>query len=260
MNIQDVTNRILNQRRQRYPNAVPGLVASGAAYCRMDGAQLRVAFASAVAGMAPQLVARVVQYCDARGLGIHWTVIATRPGEAELPAALMEQAFREEESQRLMARAGPLVATASPRVEIHPLRSWQEMLAYEYGSRAMFFDDPNPLPLLVERRARERLEEQNNGWCRYLGAHLGGRLVGGCYYTCWEDVPTIMGVYTLLPARRQGVATALVVRAVSDLRAGGAATCCLYVRHGNPAEQLYAKLGFVPLLDECTYIRGSQRA
>lgn len=257
MNVQDITRRILNQRRQRFPNLVPGLPAHGAAYCRLDGPEMRVAFATAAAGAAPALVASVVSYCAARGLGLHWSVIPSLRGEEELGPALLAQAFREEESQRLMAHEGPLTVASNPQVTIQPIRSWQEMLTYEHGSRMMFFDDPHPLPSLVEMRARERMDEQNQGWCRYLGAHLDGHLVGGCYYTRWEDVPTIMGVYTLSAARRRGVATALLARAIGDMMATGCSTCCLYVRLGNPAEQLYRKLGFVPLLDEYTFVRRS---
>jgi GNAT superfamily N-acetyltransferase len=257
MNDQDVTRRILNQRRQRFPNLVPGLPANAAAYCRLDGPEMRIGFAMAPAGGAPGLVTAVVRYCVQRGLGIHWSVIPSHAGEEELAPALLAQAFREDESQRLMAHQGPLAAAPNPRLTIAPIRSWQEMVAYEHGSRAMFFDDPDPLPALVERRAHERMEEQNHGWCRYLGAHLEGHLVGGCYYTRWEDVPTIMGVYALPAARRRGVATTLLAQAIGDMMAAGSATCCLYVHHGNPAEQLYEHLGFVRLLDDVAFVRTS---
>jgi predicted GNAT family acetyltransferase len=82
---------------------------------------------------------------------------------------------------------------------------------------------------------------------------VAGRLVGGCYYTQYEIVPTIMGVYTIPAAQRQGVASALLAYVVGELLASGQHVCCLYVRHGNPAAQLYAHLGFMPLFDEYTF-------
>ncbi len=47
----------------------------------------------------------------------------------------------EEERQRLMAHQGPLMAPSNPRVAIRPITSWQDMVVYESGSRAAFFDD-----------------------------------------------------------------------------------------------------------------------
>jgi GNAT superfamily N-acetyltransferase len=257
MDTRHVTRRILEQRRQRFPNTVPSLGVRGEAPYRLDGLQMRVAFARAGEGAAERLVAGVIRYCAARGFGVQWTVMPSRPGEAELLPALLAHGFLEEERQRLMAHQGPLAVPANPRMAIHPIISWQDMVVYESGSRAAFFDDPYPVSVLVERRARERLQDQEQGWCRYIAGYLDGQPVGGCYYTRHEDVPTIMGVYTIPSAQRQGAATALLARAVGDLLAAGSATCCLYVRHGNPAERLYRRLGFEPLLDEYTCIHES---
>ena len=55
-------------------------------------------------------------------------------------------------------------------------------------------------------------------------------------------------------ARQRGVATALLERTISDLAHGGSWTSCLFVKHGNPAERLYRQLGFVPLMDEQTWV------
>ncbi|HEV8194437.1 MAG TPA: GNAT family N-acetyltransferase, partial [Ktedonobacterales bacterium] len=89
---------------------------------------------------------------------------------------------------------------------------------------------------------------------RYYQAQLHGKVVGGCYVSLFEDVPTLLGVYTLPEARRNGVATAMLTRAVEDSIRTGHQTCCLFVKHGNPAEHLYRQLGFVPLVDEQTYV------
>ena len=78
--------------------------------------------------------------------------------------------------------------------------------------------------------------------------------MAGLYVTRYEEVPTIMGVYTIEAARGQGVATALLSHVLTDLARNGSPDCCLFVRYGNPAERVYRRLGFIPLVDEDTYI------
>lgn len=253
MDTHAITHRILEQRRQRYQAEVPGLDGAGRVPCRVDGRRLRIGFASAAPGRASQLVSGVLAYCAAHGYDVQWNVMPALPGESEIAPALLARGLQEEEGQRLMAHTGTLSAPRPPRVVVVPMDTWQAMVAYETGSRAAFYDDPYPLPALVERRATERLHEQQRGWYRYFAALLDGRPVGGCYYSRYETIPTIMGVYTIPEARRQGVATELLVHTVRSLRAEGFEHCCLYVRLGNPAEQLYRRLDFVPLLDEFTY-------
>lgn len=252
MDIQEITHRIIAQRQMRYPNTVPGVGGAGVAPCRLDGPRMRIAFASAAPGAAAQLVAACVDYCAARGLAISWNVIPARPGEEALLAALRARGFRDEEGQQLMGHEGPLTLPPNPHFTIVPITTWNAMRVYEYGSRAAFFDDPHPERATVERRADERMRDQRNGWCRYFAVLLDGRMVGGCYYTRYEEVPTIMGVYTIAEAQRRGAASALLAHVVEELRANGHEACCLYVRHGNQAERLYRRLGFVTLLDEYT--------
>jgi GNAT superfamily N-acetyltransferase len=249
-----LTRRILDQRRQRFPYPVPDLDPAGSALSRPEGMLLRVAYAVAAPGAAPGVVGDVMRYAASRGLAVHWTVMPALYGEGEFPSALLARGFRREESQRLMAHEGRLNAPANPRVTIVPISSWTAMLSYEEGSRASFFDDPYPRPAVVEYRTHERMRDQGRGWSRYYAAHLDGRPVGGCYTTQFEDVPTLMGVYTLPAAQRLGVATTLLGHVVSDLVADGHAACCLFVRLGNPAENLYRRLDFHPLLDEYTFL------
>jgi GNAT superfamily N-acetyltransferase len=253
MDTHEITQRILEQRRQRFPAEVPGLDGAGRVPCRVDGRRLRIGFASAAPGRASQLVGSVLAYCAAHGYDVQWNVMPALPGESEIAPSLLARGLQEEEVQRLMAHTGQLSAARPPRVTILPLDTLQAMVAYEAGSRAAFYDDLHPLPAIVERRATERLHEQQRGWYRYVAALLDGRPVGGCYYSRYETIPTIMGVYTVPEARRQGVATALLAYTVRSIRAEGFAHCCLYVRLGNPAERLYRHLGFVPLLDEYSY-------
>lgn len=254
-----IVSRLVAQRRLRFPDPIPGVPAGHAAFARTEGQLLRVAYATCPPSAEYALVDYVVRHATTRGLGVHWTVVPAFPGEAALPAVLLARGFRQDESQRLMAHTGPLILPAGGtrrEVAIHPIATWQEMLAYERGSRLAFFDDAHPHPSVVEHRARQRLHDQERGWARYYAAHLDGYPVGGCYLTLFEDIPTVMGVYTVPAAQRRGVATTLLAAVVDRLLGEGQPAHCLYVRLGNPAERLYRALGFAPVLDEHTFVRG----
>jgi L-amino acid N-acyltransferase YncA len=254
MDITDVTRRVLNQRMGRYPDAGPQLQPAGHARYRQEGARLRVAFATIKPGMAGEAVQRALRFARAQGIGVQWVVVPQRPGEAELPIALVRAGFQLFEGLLLMAHEGHILAPLNPAVVISPIVTWQAMLEYEYGSREAFFEDTYPSEQAVTQRARDRWREQEHGWCRYYVALVRGKVVGGCYVSLFEEIPTLMGVYTIAAARRQGVATALLERAIVDTIRPGHDICCLFVRHGNPAERLYHQLGFVGLCDEDTYV------
>jgi GNAT superfamily N-acetyltransferase len=254
MNIEDVTQRVLTQRMSRFPDAGPQLQPAGEARFRQEGARIRVAYATLKPGMASEAVLRVLRFARARAIGVHWVVVPQRPAEVELPVALARAGFQLLESLLLMAHQGPIVAPPNPAVIISPIVTWQAMLEYEHGSREAFFEDTYPSEHAVLQRARDRWREQEHGWCRYYAALIHGEMVGGCYISLYEDIPTLMGVYTAAAARRQGVATALLARAIQDTIHPGRDLFCLFVRHGNSAEQLYRQLGFVGLCDEDTYI------
>jgi predicted GNAT family acetyltransferase len=85
----------------------------------------------------------------------------------------------------------------------------------------------------------------------------GQRLVGGCYASLFEDIPTVMGVYTMPDVRHRGVAGQLVTHVVCDLAGAGRPVCCLFVERHNPAKNLYSELRFVPLVDMLTYTRSA---
>jgi GNAT superfamily N-acetyltransferase len=255
MDTADLIARITRQRLQRFFETVPGVESLGHVPCRPDGPRLHIAFASPAHGAGAALVDAVLAYCRQQGLTVDWTVIPSRAGETELEAPLRAHGLRVEEHQRLMVREGPIAVTPHPRVTIVPIDTLDAMIVYEAGSRASFFHDQTPLREAVERRARQRFDEQARGWCRYLAVYLDNRPVGGCYYTRWEDIPTIIGVYTVPQARRQGAASALVSHVVRVLWNDGQPACCLFVHDGNLAERIYRAIGFVPMVDEYTYSR-----
>lgn len=254
MNTQEIARRILVQRTERYTDAGPPLGQTGSARFRMESARLRVAYATVHPGQARELVLAVLRYAQPRRMQVQWSVVPQRPGEEALPSALLAEGLRMTENLLLMAHEGPITASVNPAITIVPISSWQAMWLYEFGSRRSFYDDPHPSDALVGQRAGERWREQERGWCRYFAALARGEQIGGCYVSLYEDIPTLMGVYTLAEYRGRGVATALLAHVVGSVIRPDNPTVCLYVEHGNPAERLYRQLEFVPLLDTQTFV------
>jgi GNAT superfamily N-acetyltransferase len=245
----EIVQRILIQRIERYTDPGPPLAPAGTARFRMESARLRVAYATAYPGQAGELVKAILRYARPRRMQVHWSLVPSRPGEEELEAALLAARFERIENLLLMARQGYMSAALNPRVRVAPITTWQAMWNYEYGSRQAFYDDPYPSDALVGQRASDRWRERERGWCRYYAAYYDGMQVGGCYVSLWEEIPTLMGVYTLPEMRQRGVATALLVRSVAECLRPDRDVVCLYVEHGNPAERLYHALGFEPLIN-----------
>lgn len=254
MDIEDIKRRVLAQRMNRYPDAGPDLGGAGSARFRQETGRLRVAFAGIRPGCETGAIERVHRFARQRGIEVHWIVVPERSGEERLPDALGAAGFRLDENLLLMAHEGFVSVPHNPFVTVSTIETERAMWHYEYGSRQAFFEEEFPAEAAVSQRARERWREHEHGWCRYYGAALQGRTVGGCYVSLFEEIPTILGVYTVESARRHGVATALLERSISDLAHNGRWTCCLFVKHGNPAERLYRQLGFMPLMDEQTWI------
>lgn len=255
----DITRRILAQRVSRYGDSGPDLAPVGTARFRHDGRRLLVAYAVAHDGMAPMVVERVQTYARRHGLFIHWLVTPESMGEEELPSTLLAAGFRCDERLILMARRGVIATHFNQAVRIELATSFDAMRAYEYGSRRSFYDDDQPDERMVVSRASDRWRQQEQGWYRYYLALLQNRIVGGCYVTLWEDIPTVMGVYTVAEARGQGVATTLLSRVSEDITRSGRDPYCLYVKHDNPAQSLYQRLGFERLATEESYIWPSEQ-
>ncbi len=249
-----LTRRILAQRVSRFGEIGPDLAPTGTARFRQDGRRLFVAFAEARPGMAHSLVERVQTHARHMGLYVHWIVIPQAPGEEQLPAALVATGFRLDERLILMARHGAVTAPTNPDVRVELVTSFDAMRAYEHGSRRSFYEDDRPDDRMVASRAADRWRQQEQGWYRYYIALLGGRIVGGCYVTLWEDIPTIMGVYSVAEARGRGVASTVLAHVTAEIVRSGRDPYCLYVKHDNPAQRLYLRLGFESLATEETYL------
>jgi L-amino acid N-acyltransferase YncA len=254
MNIEDIKRRVLAQRMNRYPDAGPDLRGAASARFRQETGRLRVAFAGVRGGQEAVAIEQVLRFARQRGIEVQWVVVPERSGEERLPDALRAAHFRLDEDLLLMAHEGFVSMPRNPAITVSIIETQQAMWQYEYGSRQAFFDEPYPAEAAVSQRARERWREHEHGWCRYYAAALQGRTAGGCYVSLFEEIPTILGVYTVDSARRHGVAKALLERAIADLSHNGRWVSCLFVKHGNPAELLYRQLGFVPLMDEQTWV------
>ncbi len=268
MDRDDALRRILKQRAIRYTEHIPTLVPVGTARFRLETDRIRLAYASVPAGQAPEAVARVVDFARQRHLQVQWLVVPQRPGESELISALQDSGFDLAEDLLLMAHAAskngaeslsgpPADRPGTYRATIQPIAHRNHMLAYEYGSRLCFYGESEPAETMVSQRATERWQEQQAGWYRYYAAVDGQRLVGGCYASLFEDIPTVMGVYTMPDVRHRGVAGQLVTHVVCDLAGAGRPVCCLFVERHNPAKNLYSELRFVPLVDMLTYTRSA---
>ena len=257
MNTQEIARRILIQRTERYTDPGPPLGGTGAARFRIETTRVRVAYAVARPGQEGELVQAIVRYALSRHLQIYWSVVPELPGEEGVASALLAERFHMTENLLLMAHDGPIEVPVDPRVTVVPIDSWQVMWRYEFGSRRSFYDDPHPSDALVGQRAGERWREQERGWCRYFAAFLEGEQVGGCYASLYEDIPTLMGVYTLPEYRGRGIATTLLASAIADIIRPDNPVVCLYVEHGNPAERLYRQLNFVPLFNTQTFVWAS---
>lgn len=250
----EIVRRVREQRISRFGDPGPDLAPVGSARFRHDGRRLIVAYAVAHDGMAPVVVERISAYAQRHGLFIHWLVTPETAGEEALPSSLLAAGFRLDERLILMARRGAISATTNSAVRIELVTSFDAMRAYEYGSRRSFYDDDRPEERMVVSRASDRWRQQQQGWYRYYLALLGNRIAGGCYVTLWEDIPTLMGVYTLAEARNQGVATTLLTQVSIEITRSGRDPYCLYVKHDNPAQTLYRALGFERIATEETYL------
>jgi GNAT superfamily N-acetyltransferase len=183
-----------------------------------------------------------------------WLVAPESVGEEELPDALSGAGFRLDERLILMGHRGAIHCQINPEARVESVSTFDGMRAYEHGSRRSFYDDATPDDRMVASRASDRWRQQEQGWYRYFVVLYRNRIVGGCYVTLWEDVPTLMGVYTAPEARGQGIATTLLSYVSQGLVQSGRDPYCLFVKDDNPARNLYRSLGFVELSRDETYL------
>jgi len=89
-------------------------------------------------------------------------------------------------------------------------------------------------------------ELTTNRLARYVGARIGGSLVGFGGIWLMVDEAHITTMAVLPENRRSGVATALLLELLQEARRGGARVATLDVRvSNNEAQRLYRAFGFV---------------
>ena len=89
-------------------------------------------------------------------------------------------------------------------------------------------------------------ELTTNRLARYVGARIGGALVGFGGIWLMVDEAHITTMAVLPENRRSGVATALLLELLQEARRGGARVATLDVRvSNNEAQRLYRAFGFV---------------
>lgn len=260
VDLQALAEAVLVQRQERMTDHGPPLRGIGTARYQMNGSSIQVSAPLVRPGRAHEMVDRIIRYARERWYAISWTVTADRD-DPTLSDALRQQGFTVRETLKLMGRIGPLsdLARSTPDITVGPVRIIEEMQAYERISSWGFSHQPNPSQDHVVMRGRERWDEQHARWYQYYLGRLRGEPASGAYVSLWERVPTIYGVVTLPSARNQGVAGQVMRYLVHDTLALGFPWTCLYVAVGNPAENLYRSLGYIPLFEQTTFQWGEPR-
>ena len=173
-------------------------------------------------GQSPEAVARVVEFARQRHLQVQWLVVPQRPGESELIAALQDSGFDLAEDLLLMAV--PLEEERRARGRRRALRPTGGSTRYLPGHDPAIAHRTrcSPTSTAVDCASTAKVTRGDHGKPARHGALAGAagglvsllrrcvgrRLVGGCYASLFEDIPTVMGVYTMPDVRHQGVARA----------------------------------------------------
>ena len=112
-----------------------------------------------------------------------------------------------------------------------------------------------PLPVDVTRAMIESYRSKSPH-CRFFLARVG-RLdcAYGAAVMCGDGVGMIEDLFTLAPYRKRGVATAMIARAMADLRERGADMIAIGAHASERPKRLYESLGFSPVCLTREYIR-----
>lgn len=83
------------------------------------------------------------------------------------------------------------------------------------------------------------------------------KLVGACLISVWEDLPLISNIMVDPEYRGKGIATNLLKNSLTVLK-GNYEVVRLFVTVGNVAESLYYNFGFLPGMEQITFILPSK--
>jgi GNAT superfamily N-acetyltransferase len=158
--------------------------------------------------------------------------------------------------QLVMALGGPLAAVPAA-TDIRPVteeRDWEDYLALETAAWDESRDGrglPADLQLMREFVASKRAKQPE---AQFWLARQGGAAVA--YFSSWaapNGVGVLEDLFTHPAFRHRGIATALLARAVDDVRRRGAGTVALSAFVDDTPKQMYAAMGFEPLYVQRVY-------
>lgn len=172
-----------------------------------------------------------------------------------LAPALLAAGFAEEARQQLMICTSDSWRSAptAPGLEIAELSqasTVEEMQTFLTLQRQGF--DPESRNPSAEEEARRFLGTLGAG--RAFVARLeGGPAGAGMYSSPLDGITEVVGLATLEPYRRRGIATALTAQAVSSALKGGVEVVCLTAADAR-AGRVYERVGFVPYATMLAYV------
>jgi GNAT superfamily N-acetyltransferase len=196
------------------------------------------------------LIDRIVQAFARLDLPPHVrTTPATSP--PDFGERLLAADFLPKSRDAVMYYAGGPAVAVNPRVRVDQVGSSQR----DAFLRVMYAGFDIPAFLWDGFGAIFDARVDNPAFDHYL-AHVDARPVGSA--TRFRSSNNVAGLYTVatLPNYRgQGVATALVARAIADTRARGDVALCLQTIADSDAERLFKRLGFARAYVSVDFIR-----
>ena len=174
--------------------------------------------------------------------------------EAALPAALVAAGFAEESRLQLLACTPATYQPAAERARLRvialdrgsPIEALRESL--DTNARG-FNPDAEPTSLAEAADFRGRIADG-----RLFTAYLDGQAAGaGMYTTPIDGLCELVGIATLEPFRRQGVATALTSYAARVAFEHGVGTAFLSAADAQ-AGRVYERVGFRPFATMLSFV------
>ena len=164
--------------------------------------------------------------------------------------------YRELPPTIQMVLDGPLRAVP-PAVDLRPVASeadWQSLAALLAADHAEGGRTGGPLDDAVTRGLLAGYRAKAPAYQFYLARVAGADCAYGAGALCDNGVGMVEDLFTLPARRRRGVATAIIARAVADLRRRGAGPVLIGAHAGKPPKRLYAALGFAPVCVTREYV------